>query len=318
MRYVVLRNDLDYGRAGSERPLLVHETILGSPGFARVRTFGPEVGGGNGPGRYVDEGLDVPYRAVEVFEVNGWVDGAAMAPVENAVVVAGGPESLLSLAAQDWLGGSPAVLAADADVLPAAVAAPAVLTDGLRRREVFFGRSTDNVSHTLTRDDPLLTGGAVPDYLAPGWEDHRTVAKAVGVRSVQRRHRVPMRWRLVGHGVTASPGRRSTATWPRRGAPIRVRKVRIVDGPLRPPAPADVLPPARRGDGRGPTDVTVRTDSGAVTVDGVVPGRWTDVELPVGARRPGDRIVLCRRAARTASDWPRSRMAGRAPLSEPW
>ena len=144
-------------------------------------------------------------------------------------MVAGGPESLLALASQHWLRDRPAVLAADAGQLPGAAGAPTVLTDGLRRREVFFGRSADNVSPTLTRADALTAGGAAPDYLASGWDKHQTVAAAVGVRSVTassswsdpiavggaRRDRNP--WAALDGDVTTAwrsdPGASGRASW---------------------------------------------------------------------------------------------------------
>ncbi len=285
VRYVVLRNDLEYGRAGSERPLLVHETIVGSPGFRPVRHFGPVVGGGNAPGRYVDEGLDVPYRAVEVFEVAGWDGAAAVAPRRDALVVAGGPESLLALASQHWLRDRPAVLAADAGQLPGAAGAPTVLTDGLRRREVFFGRSADNVSQTLTRADALTAGGAAPDYLASGWDKHQTVAAAVGVRSVtassswsdaiavagSRRDRNP--WAALDGDVTTAwrsdPGASARAAWTVR-----------FDG-ARPVASVRLRTATAAGSA---TDVRVTTDAGTVTVQ-AMPDHWTDVALPAGRTR---------------------------------
>jgi arabinofuranan 3-O-arabinosyltransferase len=285
VRYVVLRNDLEYGRAGSERPLLVHETVVASPGFRPVRHFGPVVGGGNAPGRYVDEGLDVPYRALEVFEVAGWRGAAAVAPRGDALVVAGGPESLLDLASRHWLGGRPAVLAADAAQLPGAAAAPTVLTDGLRRREVFFGRSADNVSQTLTRSDALTAGGAAPDYLATGWEGHQTVAAAVGVRSVTasssasdaiavggaRQDRNP--WAALDGDLTTAwrsdPGASGRASWT-----VRFDRARQVPSVQMRTATAP----------GSATDVRVTTDAGAVTVS-AARGGWTDVALSAGRTR---------------------------------
>ncbi len=259
---------------------------MGSPGFERVRQFGPVVGGGNTPGSYIDEGLDVPYRALEVFEVAGWNGRAAIAPLDDAVVVAGGPESLLGLADRGWLAGRPVVLAADAGRMPEARRDPTVLTDGLRRREVFFGRSSDNVSQTLTRDDEPVGLASAPDYLEDGWEDHLTVAAVSGVRSVTasssgsdptavggaRRDRHP--WAAVdGDPRTAwrsDPGAEGRASWtltldgPRPLGSVQIRTVSSADAAA---------------------DVRVRTDGGSVTVRDVAPGRWTDVALPAGVTR---------------------------------
>ncbi|HYO17754.1 MAG TPA: alpha-(1-_3)-arabinofuranosyltransferase family protein, partial [Dermatophilaceae bacterium] len=94
LRYVVVRNDLDYARADVARPVLVHQALASSPGVRRLAGFGGVVGGGSRPGLRVDAGLDLPYRAVEVFEVAGAASRVSAATLPSGVVAGGGPETL--------------------------------------------------------------------------------------------------------------------------------------------------------------------------------------------------------------------------------
>ena len=180
IHYLVVRNDLNYGAAQATRPLLVHEALATSPGIVRTVTFGGMVGGLAGN---VDEGLDVPYPAVEVYEVQRDTPRAALSPLSQVVQVTGGPEALLGLDDRFLLRGRPAVL--DVDRFPARSTAPGVLTDSLQRREVFFGGAqTDSTSPTLTSANPYRLRAPAHDYLLPGERGHQTVARLVGAKSV--------------------------------------------------------------------------------------------------------------------------------------
>jgi arabinofuranan 3-O-arabinosyltransferase len=185
--YLVVRNDLDYARAGSARPVLVHAAISGSPGISRIATFGPAVGGGSTPQGLVDEQLDRPYPAVEVFAVGGAASVAEAYPADQLVQVSGGPEALLDLGDRGWLEGRPTVLTADAP--PGLAPSRTVVTDTLRRREVNFGRQAGSASGVLAPQDPLRLGGTARDYLLDRGDGsrssrHETVALWSGGRAV--------------------------------------------------------------------------------------------------------------------------------------
>ena len=180
--YLVVRNDLDYARAGSARPVLVHAALAGSPGISRVATFGPAVGGGSTPQGLVDEQLDRPYAAVEVFAVRRPGALVEAFPADEVVQVSGGPEALLDLADREWLDGRPTVLTRDAR--PGLNPARTVVTDSLRRREVNFGRLAGSASGVLAPADPLRLGGTARDYLPSGSAPHETVAAWSGGRAV--------------------------------------------------------------------------------------------------------------------------------------
>ncbi|MCU1595218.1 MAG: hypothetical protein JWO12_2610, partial [Frankiales bacterium] len=182
IHYLVVRNDLDYGAANATRPLLVHEAVAASPGIQRVKSFGIPVGGGNLSG-YIDSGLEVPYDAVEVYEVVRPTPVATLSPLSNVVRVAGGPESLLPLDDRFLLKGRPAVL--ETDVPKALAGAPTLLTDGLKRREVFFGGpQNQSTSPVLTATDPYRVQAPAHDYVLPGEQGHQSVARLLGAQSV--------------------------------------------------------------------------------------------------------------------------------------
>lgn len=114
IRFVVVRNDLNLAVSDAASPLLVHRTMLGSPGLRRVAQFGPATRAGVG---YQAENTpqpvpfflrDVPrpaYPAIEIFEVD--LDGPHtpssfpfggpwLVDTDSVPLVVGGPEALSS------------------------------------------------------------------------------------------------------------------------------------------------------------------------------------------------------------------------------
>ena len=181
LRYVVVRNDLDYARAGSTRPVLVHQALDETSGVSRVASFGGVVGGGSRPGLRVDDGLDLPYRSIEIFEVQSAAPRVSAAPLASSVVVSGGPEDLGELADAGVAPTGPVLLEGD---LPDGWAArhpglEGIRTDGYRLRETDFGLVTDNGSATLSPDDPLALNNPARDYL-PFGDTFATAAVALG------------------------------------------------------------------------------------------------------------------------------------------
>jgi arabinofuranan 3-O-arabinosyltransferase len=176
VQYVLVRSDLDYGRSGSTRPIVVRQALARSPGLALAAAFGPTVGGAE-DGRLVDSGLDVPVRALEVFEVKRPVDPVVATEASAVTTVVGGPESLLGLAASGQLAAAPTVLAGD---VPGRPVGPVVLTDTMRRREVAFGLSKDSASATMEAGEAYQLDAPAHDYLPPWGESMQTVARYTG------------------------------------------------------------------------------------------------------------------------------------------
>ncbi|GMA19695.1 hypothetical protein GCM10025862_17160 [Arsenicicoccus piscis] len=159
IRYLVVRNDLSISARTAE-PLAVHQALDRS-GIERVASFGPVTGSAvESPTLTVDERTLQPVPSVEVYET-GVVTGSRLVPVSDLRTLTGGPEDLPAVRSMLPTGGA-AVLAGDSRALPAL---PEVLSDGNQRREVAFGRASDNRSPVLTAADPGRTGRRVIDYL---------------------------------------------------------------------------------------------------------------------------------------------------------
>ncbi|RKN54593.1 DUF3367 domain-containing protein [Micromonospora costi] len=179
VRYLLLRSDLDYGASRAARPVQVRQALARSPGLRRVAAFGPMLGGSQA---YRDQGLDVPTRALEVYEVQRVVQPVVAYDASALSTVVGGPESLLDIAAAGRLGGAPTVFAGD---LPQGAAmGPVLLTDGLRRREVTFGLLHDNASATTEADQRAFLSGVTRDYLPPWGDAYATVVRYRGIKGV--------------------------------------------------------------------------------------------------------------------------------------
>lgn len=177
VRWVIVRNDLRTDHPGP-LALLVHQA-LADGGLRRARTFGPPVATpGETPTSTVDERTRLPYPALEAYDV-GAAPQARVVPLRSVARVAGGPEDVSEALGAAGLGLGAAVVGADATALPEPSAAPLVLTDGNRRREVDFGRAADNASPVLAAGDPGRSGRRVTTY-DPGTGAAQTVREGTG------------------------------------------------------------------------------------------------------------------------------------------
>ncbi len=197
VRFLVVRNDLDWRRTASARPAVVHAVVDRSPGLTRVAAFGPQVGplpaARAGPAEdgspVTGYGLDAAYPQVEVYAVRGAAAGTAgtaagtsavpvarAVPLASVAVLSGGPESLLpALEAGLVAPSQPTVLAGQRPTwLPAS--APVVRSDGLRRRDRNVGRVQGNLSVTLTATEPRRITRAAPDLVPFEPRGHETTA----------------------------------------------------------------------------------------------------------------------------------------------
>ncbi|SIN25804.1 arabinofuranan 3-O-arabinosyltransferase [Micromonospora cremea] len=271
VRYVLLRSDLNYGESRAARPVQVRQALGRSPGLRLVAAFGPMVGGGQAFGGYRDQGLDVPTRALEVYEVQQVVQPVVAYDATAISTVVGGPESLLDIAAARRLNGAPTVLAGD---LPNGQAlGPVLLTDGMRRREVTFGLLHDNASATTEADQRSLLSGVARDYLPPWGDEYSTVTRYAGISGVTASSSWAQPHPLTGsrpahHPYAAVDGDPSTSWRTAPSAPTRqwlevelAEPMKISDVRLRFDTEADALP----------TKVTVRSGAERVTVDSFDP-----------------------------------------------
>ncbi|MGO8959891.1 MAG: alpha-(1-_3)-arabinofuranosyltransferase family protein [Streptosporangiaceae bacterium] len=193
IRYVVVRNDASPSLGGYTSPQVVNETLAQS-GFRRVAAFGPGVAAS---GEYpavagLAPGFATSYPAVEIFEATSPAlrpaSPVVALPVSKTVLVNGGPDALLQLAAQGVLTSQPTVIAGQK---LAGTPSLWAITDGQRRVDNDFGSTSNFQSFTYTAnetnpvDDPLGGAGGPPRQLLPvPASGHQTVAVLTGAASV--------------------------------------------------------------------------------------------------------------------------------------
>lgn len=179
VRYLVVRNDLDWRLRGAPRPLVVREVLGRSPGLRRVAAFGPPAGTPGDAAADEFARREAVLQAVEIYRVE--IDAAMVAtfPARDPLLVVGGPEALRSLA-DHGLVGERAVLLPDEFALGRG-ATQIVITDSLRRRDIDFGFLRRNETYTLQWDELSPHTGREPeDYAAGRWPDAVTVAELDG------------------------------------------------------------------------------------------------------------------------------------------
>ncbi|WP_410814766.1 alpha-(1-_3)-arabinofuranosyltransferase [Micromonospora sp. 067-2] len=180
-RHVLLRNDIDRAQVDAPPVAVLRRALTGSPGIARVATFGSTTAPGGVPGSPVDDDAG-PVPAIEVYEVQRPVPVASAVLTDDVPTVSGGPESLLPLLEQGLVERDrPVVLAGDRTEVGNE---RWIVTDGLRRRERDIGRVRDNVSQTLTATEAGRQGRVALDLLPFPGKRHQTVATYQGVREV--------------------------------------------------------------------------------------------------------------------------------------
>ncbi len=283
VRYVVVRNDLR-PEARAHAPLSVHEALAES-GISRVASFGPPTGSPFESAELtVNERTELPFPSVEIFDT-GLVRSARFVGADSILSVTGGPEDLVSLG-QVLPAGAATVMGSDrAHAGPWLDGAPEVLTDGLRRREVDFGRPAGNTSDVLTAADPGRTGRRTVDYVADA-QARPTVVQWEGVTAVRASSSASdanSTLRLgAAHGPAAAldgdPGTRwvsgrfgvAAGEW----LEVELDEARDVSG-------LSVLLSADAPVGSPPERVAVETVTGTV-VNAVVPGQAWTLRVPPG------------------------------------
>jgi arabinofuranan 3-O-arabinosyltransferase len=186
VQFLVVRNDV-IKAPDIPDTVLLHQALDHSPGIKRLIGFGPDLGSapyiGTGEDRNViNGGWQTNYQAIEIYQVQAGGPGAVAA--DQLPIVAGGPESLLSLADAGLVDEQPTVLATDADP-DTAPTGPVILTDGYLDRERFYGQLHDGYSGTTLAEDERRSSNAVKDlYINKGDDRWRTTARTIGAASV--------------------------------------------------------------------------------------------------------------------------------------
>ena len=167
VRYLVVRNDLDPLRRTSPSPAQVRRGLGAAPGLRLVASFGPPLAGRLNTDRLAPSTTAAQQvQALDIYEVPASVDRVTTYPIEGALSLTGGPESLLQLADR-------ADLTHTAVVLDGGGAAEdgrqVAVSDALRRRDVTFGSVRGNASYALTPSESAPGSTRTPnDRQAPG------------------------------------------------------------------------------------------------------------------------------------------------------
>ncbi len=169
--YLVLRNDLDPETSRSTRPMLVHQSIDGSPGMTKVAEFGGPVGPGHAEGLVADGDLLPDYPAIQIYRVSAPGAPPSAGPfvvdLNNVPVVQGGPESLQHRNEISGHATGPVLLASDAAQAGLPIHDVAV-TDTPTDRETDFGQVDNHSSALRAPGDPRRTRNVVSDYPVDG------------------------------------------------------------------------------------------------------------------------------------------------------
>ncbi|GAA1757224.1 alpha-(1-_3)-arabinofuranosyltransferase [Streptomonospora arabica] len=179
--HLLVRNDLERESLNGGWPARVHQALADSPGITRAVSFGPEVGSADSG--QASRWYDQPYRALDVYTVDGAAPRVGTVPADEAVRVAGGPEALLDLAEQGMLPGDRPVIVGDDPGAEDIAPEDTVVTDTARRREVVYSDVRRNVGNTLTAEQDRREAPA-PDIADPAWNGYTTAARYEGVADV--------------------------------------------------------------------------------------------------------------------------------------
>lgn len=299
--FVIVRNDLDIEMSRSTRPLLVHQTVAGSPGLTRVASFGDRVGPGSVEGVVTDADLRPTHRMIEIYRVDspppaGSTEGPApplVGPTDPYVVdadalprIQGGPESLQRLNEHRGRGGldpvpnGPVLLAADAQRAGLPVD-DVLVTDTPTDRETDYGQVDNHSSALRAPDDPRRVLNEVSDYpvadtpLVEGrWEGARITVSSAAADATQLGGTAP------GSSAAATVDGDAATSWLSNGLEAAVGQWLRID--LDKPITSGLLQLRTSGAATGsPVKwVEVATNAGTTAVRIAEPGDLETVALP--------------------------------------
>ncbi|MBV2362137.1 alpha-(1-_3)-arabinofuranosyltransferase [Streptomonospora nanhaiensis] len=181
--HLLVRNDLQRDTINGGWPARVHQALNSSPGISHAVSFGPDVGSLDV--QRAADWYDQPYRALDVYTVDGAAPRVGTVPAEDALRVTGGPEALLSLAEQGLLTDDRPVIIGDDPGAEEVAPEDTVVTDTARRREIVYSDVRRNVSNTLTAEEELERDAPAPDITDPAWADYTAVAEHTGIAQVR-------------------------------------------------------------------------------------------------------------------------------------
>jgi len=188
VRYIVLRNDVDARRSDSPRSVLLRQALFRSGGFTPVAGFGPALTPYRTETTVVDNGLQDTTAAVEIWEVESpyaaddfrvWLRDA-----KDVIVASGAAESVIDLADAGVLGGAGVIMNGDeAPLVDSGARVSSAVTDGFLRTEVGVGRSRDNRSEAMTADQAFRQERRIHDFYPIDPTGRQAVVEFIGGRA---------------------------------------------------------------------------------------------------------------------------------------
>jgi hypothetical protein len=188
IRYVMLRNDLDWQRSERPRPAAL-APVRHDPDLARVATFG-------NPGENVTSLLDTSPQAhteqdlppVEIYEVRGSGEPPRVVSADHSILLSGDGAAWPLLARNGALNGSQGVISTrtlDRSTLESELegGAGVVVSDTNRRATSFVTQTSQETSYTLARSDTPARGLAVTND-ASSAQTVATFTDATDVREI--------------------------------------------------------------------------------------------------------------------------------------
>ncbi len=292
--YLVVRNDIDQRQTGAPRSVLIRQALVRSGGFTPVAGLGPALPPYRTETTVVDDGLQDTVAAVEIWQVDspyGPPDSRVMLrPAQEVLVLGGQAESVIALADAGELGARPVVTVGDeAAISEAGVDVVFGAADGFRRTEVNVGSVRNNRSNTLAAEEEFVQNRRVYDYLPVAPDGRQAVVVFTG-----------------GSVMASSSGSQATAL---RGRSAGASPWNAIDGdPLTAWVSGDLAPGVGQwwelaaqqsftadfitvrllvGDiaGVAPTQITVTTDAGEITVPVEATDLPQQIALPAGGTK---------------------------------
>lgn len=296
VRYVVVRNDIDQRRSDTPRTVLVRQALARSGGFVPVAGFGPALPPYRTEGLVIDYGLQDTAAAIEIWRVDSpyaaedariWLRDAT-----DLLVTSGSAESVIDLADADVLGATAVATAGDEEpFLEAGLGGQSAVTDGYLRTEVGVGSPRNNRSEAMTADQAFRQDRRVHDYYPVDPSGRQAVAEFGGgtltasssgsdPTALRSRDPAAQPWSAVDGDPTTAWVSGDLQSGVGQWWQVEADEPFAIDS-------IDVRFLVSLESGQLPTEVTVTTDAGEITV----PVEATDskVTLPVP---PGETRVL--------------------------
>lgn len=280
--YLVVRADLEPTADATDIGLVL-STVRNSPELSVMQSFGPAVRDTGAPNRLINSGMANDVPAIQIVRVGVGAALVSLLSTDHAVLANGSAEQLPALIGAGLAPRTPVLFGDDA--APVHPGEPVtVLTDGLRRRELQFGRPGQVVA-TMTADQPYQSSRVAHDYLPGNAGDLSSMAYS-GIADVRASSSGADASALLNRGPEHAPWyaldgdpKTSWLTGSADGALGQWFEVRFV-APLTDPA-VTIQFPAQLDD--FPTSLVVRTDAGTFTADVTPDAEPQRLRVPAGA-----------------------------------